>query len=77
VAGTIAGAIVGEQAADDDAVLGIEGDGGVEEGDGSLALLVGEHAGEGEAGVIVDGHVQSLPTGQCLDLQIKILSNDA
>src|SRR6266851_4576651 len=49
VAGTIAGAVVGEQAADGDAVLGVEGDGGVQEGDGGLALLVGQHAREGKA----------------------------
>ena len=64
LAGAIAGAVVGEQAADGDAVLGVEGDGGVQKGDGSLALLVGQHAGEGEAGVIVDGDVQSLPAGK-------------
>ena len=27
-------------------------------------MLVGEHAGKGEAGVIVDGDVQSLPAGE-------------
>ena len=54
----------GEQAADGDAVLGVEGDGGAQEGDGGLGLLVGQHAGEGEAGVIVDGDVQSLPAGE-------------
>jgi hypothetical protein len=64
LSGAIAGAVVGEQAADGDAVLGVEGDGGVQEGDGGLALLVGQHAGEGEAGVIVDGDVQSLPAGE-------------
>jgi len=64
VAGAIAGTVVGEQAADGDAVLGVEGDGGAQEGDGGLALLVGQHAGEGEAGVIVDGDVQSLPAGE-------------
>src|SRR2546429_4523499 len=64
VAGAIAGAVVGEQAADGDAVLGVEGDGGAQEGDGGFALLVGQHAGEGEAGVIVDGDVQSLPAGE-------------
>src|SRR5579863_3465428 len=64
VSGAIAGAVVGEQAADRDAVLGVEGDGGVQEGDGSFGLLVGQHAGEGEAGVIVDGDVQSLPAGE-------------
>ena len=45
-------------------MLGIEGDGGVQEGDGGFALLVGQHAGEGKAGVIVDGDVQSLPAGE-------------
>ena len=64
VAGTIAGAIVGEQAADGDAVLGVEGDGGVQEGNGGLALLVGQDAGEGDTGVIVDGDVESLPAGE-------------
>jgi hypothetical protein len=64
LSGAIAGAVVGEQAADGDAVLGVEGDGGVQEGDSGLALLVGQHAGEGEAGVIVDGDVQSLPAGE-------------
>src|SRR5713226_5350953 len=64
VAGAIAGAVVGEQSANGDAVLGVEGDSGVQEGDGGFALLVGQHAGEGEAGVIVDGDVQSLPAGE-------------
>ena len=64
VSGAIAGAIVGEQATDGDAVLGVEGDGGAQEGDSGLALLVGQHAGEGETGVIVDGDVQSLPAGE-------------
>ena len=64
VAGAIAGAVVGEQSANGDAVLGVEGDSGAQEGDGGFALLVGQHAGEGEAGVIVDGDVQSLPAGE-------------
>ena len=64
VPGAIAGAVVGEQAADGDAVLGVEGDGGAQEGDGGLGLLVGQHAGEGEAGVIVDGDMQRLPAGK-------------
>jgi len=64
LAGAIAGAVVGEQAADGDTVLGVEGDGGVQESDGGWALLVGQHAGEGEARVIVDGDVQSLPAGE-------------
>jgi hypothetical protein len=62
--GAIAGTVVGEQAANGDAVLSIEGDGGTQKSDSGLALLIGEHAGEGEAGVIVDGHVQGLPAGK-------------
>src|ERR1700747_843731 len=64
VAGAVAGAVVGEQAADGDAVLGVEGNGGGQEGVGGFALLMGEHAGEGETGVIVDGDVQGLPAGE-------------
>jgi hypothetical protein len=45
-------------------VLGIEGDGGAQKGDSGFGLLVGQHAGEGEAGVVVDGDVQSLPAGE-------------
>src|ERR1700675_2578060 len=45
-------------------MLSVEGDGGVQEGDSGLALLVGQHAGEGEAGVMFDGDVQSLPAGE-------------
>jgi hypothetical protein len=64
VAGAIVGAVVGEQAANGDAVLGVESDGGAQEGDGGFGLLVGQHAGEGKAGVIVDGDVQGLPAGE-------------
>ncbi len=39
-------------------------DGGAQKGDGGLGLLVGQHAGEGEVGVIVDGDVQSLRAGE-------------
>ena len=56
--------VVGEQAANGDAVLGIEGNGGAQELDGGESGLVGQHAGEGEAGVIVDGDVQGLPAGK-------------
>src|SRR5438094_9875931 len=64
VSRAIAGAVVGEQAADGDAVLGIEGDGGAQEGDGGFGLLVGQHAVEREAGVIVAGDMQGLPAGE-------------
>jgi len=62
--GAVAVTVVGEQAANGDAVLGIESDGGAQEGDGGVGFLVGEHAGEGEAGVIVNGDVEGLPAGE-------------
>ena len=40
--GAIAAAVVGEQGADGDAVLGVEGDGVLQEGDGGFGLLVGQ-----------------------------------
>ena len=64
VAATIAGAVVGEQTANADAVISVEGNGSAEESDGSLGGLVGKHAGESETGVVVDGDVQSLPAGK-------------
>jgi len=38
VAGTIARAVVGEQASDGDALLGVEGEGGAQEGDSGLYM---------------------------------------
>jgi len=38
---------------DDDAVLGVEGDSGAQEGDGGSALLVGSMRGEGGREMIV------------------------
>ena len=61
---TVTVTIVGEQAANGDAALGEESDGGTEEGDGSIGLLVGQDAGEGEAGVVVDGDMQRFPTSK-------------
>src|SRR6185437_7329571 len=55
LAGAIAASVIGEQAANGDAVLGVEGDGSMQESDSGFGLLVGEHAGEGEAGVIING----------------------
>jgi hypothetical protein len=47
--GSIAGAVVGHDAADDDAEAGVVGDGSSEEGDGALLLLVDQHLAEGHA----------------------------
>src|SRR5581483_7932674 len=46
VARAIAGTVVGEQGTNGDCGLIIEGDGGAQEGDSGLALLVGQHARE-------------------------------
>jgi len=62
--GAVAVTVVGEQAANGNAVLGIEGQGGAQESDGGVGFLVGQHAGEGEAGMVVDGDVQGLPAGE-------------
>ena len=62
--GAVAMSVVGEQAANGDAVLGIESNSGTQELDGGESGLVGQHAGEGEAGVVVDGDVQGLPAGE-------------
>jgi len=51
--------IVGEQGAHADSVAGIEVEGIAEKSDGGFGLLVGQHLGESQAGVVVDGDVQS------------------
>lgn len=60
----IATTVVGEQAANADAVLGIKSHGVLEESDGGGGLLIGEQLGEGETGVIIDGDMESLPAGK-------------
>ena len=62
--GAVAVSVVGEQAANEDAVLGIESHGGAQEGNGSVGFLVGQHAGKGQGGVVVNGDVQGLPAGE-------------
>jgi len=59
LAGTVAGAVVGEQCAHADAVAGEELHGRVQEADGGFSFLIGQHLCEGHARVIVHGHVQS------------------
>jgi hypothetical protein len=60
--GAVAGAIVGVEALGFDAELLEESEGGVKEGDGAAGGLIGKELGEGNAGVIVDGDVEELPT---------------
>lgn len=59
----IAGAVVGEYAADGEAEAGIVGAGHEEEADGRLVCLIGQDSGEADARVIVDGDMQILPSG--------------
>jgi len=54
----IAHAAVGEHALDLHAVEGVEADGLLERGDDAGDLFVGQHAGVGDAGAIVDGDVE-------------------
>ena len=61
--GAVAGAIVGVDALGGDAVPGEEGESGVEESDGAAGGLIWEELGESEAGMVVDGDVEELPTG--------------
>src|SRR5258708_40338748 len=56
-------AIVGHNAADADAELGEVGDGLAQESTGRSCFFVGQHGGEGDAGGVVDGHGEELPTG--------------
>jgi len=56
----IAGAVVGEDAADREAEAGVVGAGHVEEAYGRGMLLVGQDGGEGDPGVVVDGDVEVL-----------------
>ena len=61
--GAEARAIVGHDAADADAELSEVGDGLAQEGAGGSSSFVGKHGGESDAGVIVDGNIEELPTG--------------
>ncbi len=56
----VAGAVVGEDAADAEAEAGEVSAGHVEEALGGGAGLVGQDGGEGEPGVVVDGDVEEL-----------------
>jgi len=63
VPAAIAAAIVGHDAADGDAESGVVVEGGAQESQGGVVRLIGQQAGEGDAGVIVDGDVEILPAG--------------
>ena len=59
--GAIAAAVIGEQGANGDATASEEVNRILEESDGGVGPLIGEDASEGQARVVVDGDVQSLP----------------
>src|SRR5215210_3653712 len=59
----VARAIVGHDAADGDAEASIVGGGGLQESDGALLLFIGKDAGGGEARMVIDGHMDELPSG--------------
>lgn len=61
--GAVGGAAIGEDALNGDAVVLIEGDRLMESGEDAGSLFVWEEAGEGEAGVVVDGDVETFEAG--------------
>jgi hypothetical protein len=61
--GAITAAIVGEQGANADAVASEEVKSIVQKSDGGIGLLIGQDLGESQAGVVVDGDVESFPAG--------------
>ena len=56
----VAGAVVGEHAANSDAKARVMGPGHEEEGHCRVMRLIGQYGGEGDAGVVVDCDVQIL-----------------
>ena len=61
-----AAAVVGEHALHPNAVRAVEADELAQEGSGALGRLFAIHAGEADAGVVVDRHIQVLPAGFAL-----------
>ena len=61
--GAIGGASISEEASDLDAMVFVEGHGLAQSLQGAGDLLVGMEAGKGEAGVVIDGDVQTLDAG--------------
>ena len=61
--GAEAGAVVGHDAPDLDAEEGEVGQGLAQEAAGRRGLFIGQQSGEGDAGVVIDGDIEELPTG--------------
>jgi hypothetical protein len=62
----VTGAVVGEDALDDDPVASVEADCALEEAGCGARLFVGEDFGVGKTAVVVDGDVDVLPTKPAL-----------
>ena len=62
VRGAVAWPVVGQQAADGDAETVEIGDSLLQEGGGTRAVLSGQDLGEGDARVVVDGHMHVIPS---------------
>jgi hypothetical protein len=62
-AGAVTGAVVGEQAANGNAEAGVVGDGSMEKGSRGRGFLVRQDLREGDAGVVIDGDMDILPSG--------------
>lgn len=61
--GAIGGAAVGKELLDGEAMSGVEAQGEVQSLENALGTFVREEAGEGEAGVIIDGDVETFDAG--------------
>jgi hypothetical protein len=60
---TETGTVVGQDAAHGDTQVREVGHGLAEKAAGRETFFIGQHGGEGDAGVIVNGHVEKLPAG--------------
>ncbi len=74
---SVAASVIGHDAIDLDAEAFEVGHGGLEEGDGTLLLLVGEDVDAGDAGMVVDGDVSELPTNAAMIALAAPISGDA
>ena len=75
--GAVARAVVGHDAFDLDAELGVIGQGGLEEGDGAFLLFVRHDLGEGKARGVVDANMDELPSGAAMIALACTIAGDA
>ena len=75
-AGAIAVTVVGEQAADGNAQGGVISDRSVQKGDSGSSREVGQDLDEGNAGVVIDGDMNVLPTAMKLTPAASIGTNN-